>query len=168
VVQPPPGPALRPVPDVVGVDRARAARVLRDNGLSVGSVKEEVSDRPPGTVLRTDPRAGAAVWPGSSVDLVIAKRNDQVKVPNVVGMNRAQAARALQAAGLSVGSVKEEVSEKPPGTVLSTDPQADTPVRSGSAVNLVVAKAPPKESGSGGEVSKNPGAVADRRDKKTG
>src|SRR5581483_2424958 len=40
VVQPPP-PALRQVPDVVGVDRLRAARALRDAGLSVGSVTEE-------------------------------------------------------------------------------------------------------------------------------
>jgi serine/threonine-protein kinase len=129
-------------------------------------VKEEVSNRPPGTVLRTDPRAGAAVWPGSPVDLVIAKRN--VTVPNVVGKDQAQAKQVLRDDGLSVGSVTEKLSEQPPGTVLSTDPKAGTPVRSGSAVNLVVAKAPPMESGSGGEVSKNPGAVADRRDKKTG
>ena len=88
--------------------QARADRVLRGDGLSVGSVKEEESNRLPGTVLWTDPRAGAAVWPGSSVDLVVAKRSDQVKVPDVVGKDQVWAARMLRAGGLSVGSVTEK------------------------------------------------------------
>jgi len=171
VVQPPPGPALRPVPDVVGVDQARATRMLRDDGLSVGSVQEEVSDRLAGTVLRTDPRAGTAVWPGSSVDLVIAKRGDRVKVPDVVGKDQTRAAWMLRAAGLSVGSVKEEVSEdQSAGTVLRTNPKAGTQVRSGSTVDLIVAKRgdEAKKTGSGGEAAKNPSAVADRRDTEAG
>jgi serine/threonine-protein kinase len=147
------------------MDQARAARVLLEDGLSVGSVKEEVSDRPAGTVLRTDPRAGTAVWPGSSVDLVIAKRGDQVKVPDVVGKDQARAAWMLQAAGLTVGSVKEEVSEdQPAGTVLQTNPKAGTAVRSGRAIDLVVAKAPPaKQPSPGGGVTKKPNADVDRR-----
>jgi serine/threonine-protein kinase len=168
VVQQPPGPPLRPVPDVVGVDQARAARVLRDDGLNVGSVTEKLSDQAPGTVLRTNPRAGAAVWPGTSVELVIAQRG--VKVPDVVGKDQAKATRALRDDGLNVGSVTEKVSDQAPGTVLSTNPKAGTAVRPGSAVDLVVAKQSDqaKKPTSGGEVSKNAGAVADRRDKKTG
>jgi serine/threonine-protein kinase len=173
VVKPPPGPALRPVPDVVGANRARAVQVLRDDGLSVGSVTQGVSDRPAGTVLRTNPRAGTAVWPGSSIDLVISKPDDQVKVPSVVGMHQEDAKRVLTDDGLVVGSVTEKVTEKErpnqaPGTVLSTNPKAGTAVRSGSTVDLVVAKAPTNESGFGGEAAQKPGAVANRRDKGTG
>jgi serine/threonine-protein kinase len=169
IVKPPPGPALRPVPDVVGANRARAVQVLRDDGLSVGSVTQEVSDRPTGTVLRTNPRAGTAVWPGSSVDLVIAKRDGQVKVPSVVGMDQKDAKRVLTDGGLKVGSVTEkEVPDRAPGTVLSTNPAAGTAVRTGSTVDLVVAKAPTNESGPGGEAAQKPGAVANRRDKGTG
>jgi beta-lactam-binding protein with PASTA domain len=113
-------------------------------------------------VLRTDPRAGAAVWPGSSIDLVVAK---QVKVPNVVGMDQARAERMLSAEGLSGGSVKEEESNRPPGTVLRTIPEAGSVVGPGSTVDLVVAKAPTKDPSSGGEVRKNPSAVVDRRDR---
>ena len=61
------------VPDVVGADRGHAAKLLADEGLSVGSVTEEVSDQPAGTVLRTNPKAGTAVRPGSAVGLVVAK-----------------------------------------------------------------------------------------------
>ena len=158
VVQPPP-PALRQVPDVVGADRVQAARALRDGGLLVGSVTEEVSNQPAGTVVRTNPKAGAAVWPGSSVDLIVAKRGDQVKVPNVVNMDRASAARLLRDAGLSVGSVTEVVvTNQPAGRVLRTDPAAGTAVHRGSAVNLVVtAKASPEKSpGSGNKSNQNP------------
>lgn len=158
VVQPPP-PALRQVPDVVGADRVQAARALRDGGLSVGSVTEEVSNQPAGTVVRTNPKAGAAVWPGSSVDLIIAKRGDQVKVPNVVNMDRASAARLLRDEGLSVGSVTEVVvTNQPAGRVLRTDPAAGTAVHRGSAVNLMVtAKASPERSpGSGNKSNQNP------------
>jgi beta-lactam-binding protein with PASTA domain len=63
--------------------------------------------------------------------------------------------------------VKEEVSEdQPAGTVLRTNPKAGSPVRSGRAIDLVVAKAPPaKEPSPGGGIAKNPSAVADRRDR---
>jgi eukaryotic-like serine/threonine-protein kinase len=158
VVQPPP-PALRQVPDVVGADRVRAARAVRDVELSVGSVVEEVSNQPAGTVLRTNPKAGAAVWPGSSVDLIVAKRGDQVKVPDAVNRDRASAARVLRDQGLSVGSVTEVVvPHKPAGKVLRTDPAAGTAVRPGSTVNLVVtAQAPPqKPSDPRGGSNRNP------------
>jgi serine/threonine-protein kinase len=140
--------------------------VLRDDGLSVGSVTQEVSDRPAGTVLRTNPRAGTAVWPGSAVDLVIAQRGNQVKVPNVVGKDQAWAARALADDGLTVGSVTEKASTQPAGTVLNTNPTAGTAVRRGSSVDLVVAKPGDQAQApsSGGEVGKNSGPVAGRRE----
>lgn len=139
VVVPPPAPALRPVPAVVGLDRWHAARVLTDDRLSVGSVTEEESSQRTGTVLRTTPRAGTAVAPGSSVDLVIAKRREVV-VPNVAGMDRARAAQVLAGDGLPVGSVTEEVSAQHPGTVLRTTPRAGAAVSPGSSVDLVIAK----------------------------
>ena len=159
VVIPPPSPALRQVPDLIGADRIRAGRLLRDAGLSVGSVTEEVSNQPAGTVLRTNPKAGSAVWPGSAIDLIIAKRGSQVKVPNVVGMDRMSAARALRDEGLTVGPVSEVmVPNQPAGRVLRTDPAAGTPVPAGTAVNLVVtAKAPPaKPSDSDGQSNQKP------------
>jgi serine/threonine-protein kinase len=125
----------------------------------VGSVTEELSNQPAGTVLRTNPKAGTAVWPGSAIDLIIAKRGSQVKVPNVVGMDRTSAARALRDEGLTVGSVSEVVvPNQPAGRVLRTDPAAGTAVPAGSAVNLVVtAKAPSaKPSDSDGKSDQKP------------
>ena len=141
VVQPPPAPALRPVPDVVGFDQSRAGRVLAQDGLGIGSVIEQESNQQPGAVLRTDPRAGTTVAPGSTVDLVVA-RPRQIAVPSVVGLDKASAERVLVKDGLRVGSVTEQESTQKAGTVLRTDPRAGTTVAPGSTVNLVVAKPP--------------------------
>jgi serine/threonine-protein kinase len=179
VVQPPPpppsGPALRPVPDVTGFTLVRARRALADSGLRVGSVIEVESREQPWTVLRTNPRAGVAVSPDSTVDLFVAKRAQQVVVPSVVGLDRAKAERMLANDGLRVGSVTEEESNQPSSTVLRTNPRAGTEVAFGSTVNLVVAKPkasttstpptttpPPSKPPAAGKPSKESAAVKGR------
>jgi serine/threonine-protein kinase len=129
------------VSNVVGFDRDKAEQVLTDQGLRVGTVTEEVSgpDQRPNTVLRTNPRAGTAVFPGRTVDLVVAIPSK--RVPNVSGLDRTTAEKALIADGFRIGSVTEEKSTQGPGTVLRTDPPAGTKVQPGTAVDLVVAKA---------------------------
>ena len=62
------------VPWVVGYRFDSAQQTLALTGLNVGSVTEQHSASPPGTVLRTDPPFGNAVEPGHAVNLVIAGR----------------------------------------------------------------------------------------------
>jgi serine/threonine-protein kinase len=63
-----------PIPNVVGYDLATAARMLRQNGLAVGSVTEEESNlTTAGDVLRTEPAASTEVQLHSRVNLVVAK-----------------------------------------------------------------------------------------------
>lgn len=151
VPAPPPAPAPVPaplpqpvsVPNVVGYDRVRAERMLNDKGLTVGSVTEEESnERPPGLVLRTNPKADTMVRPNSSVDLVLTKCAVRPS-PDVIGHYQATAQQILSQHGLSVGSVTEQESnERVPGAVLQTNPKPGSEVQRGSRVNLVVAKAP--------------------------
>lgn len=63
----------------------------------------------------------------------------QVAVPDLVGMTEQGAAKALEQAGLKVGEVVSEESDKgPAGTVVSQDPPASTKVVEGTAVALTV------------------------------
>ena len=62
------------------------------------------------------------------------------QVPNLVGDDLATAKRLLVQNGLTVGRVIEQESNQPAGTVVQTNPQANTVVPSGSAVNLVIAE----------------------------
>ncbi|NLV41498.1 MAG: PASTA domain-containing protein [Candidatus Hydrogenedentes bacterium] len=63
-----------------------------------------------------------------------------VQTPEVIGMTLAEAQTALEAAGLLLGTVTEEFSTFPAGTVLSQVSAAGTEVPVGVAVNLVVSK----------------------------
>jgi hypothetical protein len=60
------------IPWVTGFPTDSAQRTLTMSGLNVGSVTEQPSTSPPGTVLRTDPPFGSAVEFGQAVDLVVA------------------------------------------------------------------------------------------------
>ena len=65
--------------------------------------------------------------------------DEDVSVPNVVGLTQAAAESAITGAGLVVGSVLEQSSETvPAGSVISQDPVGGASVASGTAVNLVV------------------------------
>lgn len=60
-----------PMPPLVGLSQSQAESVLK--GLDIAyRVQNFESNRPAGTVLATDPRAGALVRPGSTVTLVVA------------------------------------------------------------------------------------------------
>ncbi|MEV0939046.1 PASTA domain-containing protein [Micromonospora wenchangensis] len=65
------GPAAIAVPPLVGLSQETAEALLGRLGLS-SRVQTRESDRPPGTVLSTDPEAGQRVLPGDEVTLVVA------------------------------------------------------------------------------------------------
>lgn len=60
------------VPNLVGMPRAAAETQLKDAGLNLRLIYEEISDRPMGTVLRTDPAVGTELARGTGVSFVLA------------------------------------------------------------------------------------------------
>ncbi len=66
---------------------------------------------------------------------------DTVFVPDVVGMEQAEAIRVLSAEGLVAIPVAEESEDAEEGTVIRTNPPPDTEVPEGSEVEIVVAGA---------------------------
>ncbi|TDB70688.1 PASTA domain-containing protein, partial [Micromonospora sp. KC723] len=61
-----------PMPPLVGLPRATAERILDRLDLPYRVETRESADRVPGTVIETDPEAGALVSPGEEVTLVVA------------------------------------------------------------------------------------------------
>ncbi len=72
----------------------------------------------------------------STVKVVVSKA--EVAVPDVSGLDSAEAAKALEAAGLVTGGTVEEESAAEAGRVTRTDPAAGTQVAQGSAVKIFV------------------------------
>ena len=67
-----------------------------------------------------------------------------VTVPGLLGLSQADAEAAITAAGLTVGSISEEVRISiPTGVVVGQSPEAGTEVAGGSTVDLVLVQPPP-------------------------
>jgi eukaryotic-like serine/threonine-protein kinase len=134
------GQKLAKVPVLVGTQRSVAVQQIRSLGLSP-SVEEEESAKPAGQVIRQAPSAGSELPRGSSVAIVVSEGEEQAKVPNVIGKERAEAVEALRAAGL-VPTVSEQQTEVEAqvGRVTDQFPPPGSEVEPGSGVTVVVGK----------------------------
>ncbi|MER5477947.1 Stk1 family PASTA domain-containing Ser/Thr kinase [Streptomyces sp. NPDC002734] len=133
------------VPPLLAKTEAQARDRLSESGLEVGDVSRRFSDTVErGAVISTDPGVGERVRGGGAVSLVVSSGPEVVKVPSVEGRPLDQAREALKDQGLKPGMVTRAFSESiPKGSVVSTDPEAGTERRAGTAVALVVSKGAP-------------------------
>jgi eukaryotic-like serine/threonine-protein kinase len=134
------GPKLAKVPVLVGSQRSVAVQQIRGRGLSP-SVEEEEGSAPAGEVIRQSPSAGSELPRGSSMTIVVSEGEEQAKVPNVIGKERAEAVEMLRAAGLEP-AVQEQETEVPSqiGRVTDQFPPPGSEVEPGTGVTVVVGK----------------------------
>jgi serine/threonine-protein kinase len=125
-----------PVPSVAGKPLADAQSALTDKGFNADNVTREPSASVArDQVIRTVPGAGELVQPGESITVVVS---DGIKVPDLAGKTREQAAQLLQQAGLNPSF--QEQDGQPPNMVVSQNPPANTGVNKGDTVTVVVNK----------------------------
>ena len=137
------GPKLVVVPDVRGKTRKVAAEMLQADGFKAKFTEEFSADVEKGLVSDQTPAGGESFADGGTVNVVVSKGADLVKVPNLKLMSQSQAEGALSDAGLKRGTVTTRVTtQRDPGTVLDLSPGAGKMVPRGSSVNIVVAAAP--------------------------
>jgi serine/threonine protein kinase len=133
-------PPLVDVPDVVNQQIGDATTTLQQKGFKVSQLQDETSSQKAGTVLSQDPAGGRRADKGSTIVLTVSSLTSTV--PNVVGQTIDQATTALSRIGLTVTQLPTETPDKPPGTVIATDPAAGATVQKGSAVKVAVAAVP--------------------------
>nr|WP_316782578.1 Stk1 family PASTA domain-containing Ser/Thr kinase [Streptomyces sasae] len=133
------------VPPLLAKTQAQATARLKEAGLDVRSVEHAYSDTVKrGTVISTDPAAGARIRSNDSVTLTVSDGPETVNVPDVQGRTLARAKALLRADGLEPGMVTREFSDDvPKGSVISTDPGAGAKRHAGAAVAFVVSKGSP-------------------------
>ncbi|MGW1022429.1 Stk1 family PASTA domain-containing Ser/Thr kinase [Streptomyces sp. NPDC002577] len=133
------------VPPLLTKTEAQARARLADAGLEVTGVKHRYSDTiTRGTVIGSDPTAGARIRRHDGVTLIISLGPETVKVPDLQGLPLAKAKSELKDAGLEPGMVTRVFSQEiEKGSVISTDPETGTVRRAGSAVALTVSKGRP-------------------------
>jgi serine/threonine-protein kinase len=134
------GPPKTDVPNIIGKSESDADSALADAHLKWKGLQVP-SDKPAGTVLAQDPKAGSKQVQGTIVNYTVSKGPQPVAVPNVVGMSSDSANSTLQAAGFSVSS-KAVKSDQPAGTVVDQSPAANSSSAKGSTVTISISKGP--------------------------
>ncbi len=135
------GPGSMALGSYEGMPAAQAIDKLRAAGFKPTRKEQPSGKVAQGKVIGTEPPAGTELQVGSPVVVVLSSGPAQVKVPDVSGDSQAGAEAALTAVGLTVGTVTQQVSTQPAGSVISQSPSAGSSVRTDTEVSLVVAKA---------------------------
>ena len=135
-----PGSSGISVADVANKTYTDGYNTLTGQHLLVNKVYEANDTIPLDTIIRTDPTAGTKVPDNTSITVYVSSGKNTIKVPaNLVGMSESDAAAALVAAKLTLGTITQANSATvPAGKVIETDPIANSDVAQGSVVNLVV------------------------------
>jgi beta-lactam-binding protein with PASTA domain len=140
-VAPSPAPTVAriEVPDLVGSTSAAARRRLQSLGLTADVVSVD-STQPAGTVVDQSPRAGTQVRKGASVTVRVSRGPAKVAVPDVTGLDEAEARLRLENAGFEVNVVDQETADPAEdGVVLAQEP-AGGMAAEGSVVTLTVGR----------------------------
>jgi len=140
-----PSEQLTPVPDVTRKQLKDAKDALTAAGFTPGDVTEvENPDVEVGAVISQDPAPLSPQKQGTAVKLVVSQGKGKISVPNVTGQSADAAKSLLSSAtfGFVVTVSNEPNDSVPKGSVIRTDPAADTVVDKGSPITLVVSDGP--------------------------
>lgn len=130
------------IPRLEGKDYIDARDRLIDLGFDKNNIKmeKEPSDSiDEDDVTRTDPVAGEWLSKSKEITIYVSSGIEMKRVPNLVGMTRADAEKALTDLGL-VPEVTEEYSTTEAGKVVRQETDWGTEVAKGSTVKFVVSK----------------------------
>ena len=131
-------------PAVINLPQAAAKAKVEKAGLSFRIGDQAYSETvAKGSVISTDPDAGARIAKDGTVTAVISLGPERHAVPDVRGKTLDEAQDLLAAASLSFGEAVQRYNEKvPAGQVITTDPKAGTQLRRDAAVDVVVSRGP--------------------------
>ncbi len=103
-------------PQLVGSAEALAKQTAERNGFEFKVAGLKFSeDYASGVVMSTDPGPGDKILPGETINAIVSKGPDRVRLPaDLRGMTVAQATSALAAIDLKVGKVENNFNEKVP------------------------------------------------------
>jgi eukaryotic-like serine/threonine-protein kinase len=129
------------VPPVVGQTLEQARARVDRAGLDV-EVKRRTDQAPRDFVFEQSPNPGQQADKGSLVTLFVSNGPSTVRVPDVVGLEEADARRRLRRSDLRADIEREGSTKVAAGVVIRTDPGPGRPAERDSAVTLVVSSGP--------------------------
>lgn len=127
------------VPDLKNKTYEQAAKELTDLGLIPTKVTESSALIKEGKVIRTEPVKNTEIDPGSLVQVYVSLGRVKSPVPDVTSLPLEEAKTTLTDAEFLVGTVTEATHPSiAAGSVISTDPAADSEQYPGVKINITV------------------------------
>ncbi|MBU1241276.1 PASTA domain-containing protein [Myxococcota bacterium] len=130
------------VPLVVGKTLTDGQTILAGMGLTVAVTHREDAASKPGQILSQNPPPGKQVIKDSVVNLIVAKGNSMVEVPNLTKLrfkSKKQMTEELKKLNLELGKVHyTDSSDSSNGTIYSHKPKKGEKVAPGTKVDFVV------------------------------
>ena len=142
------GPETAEIPSVIGMDLREARVILNNAGFNVSSQISFVFDSevPENTVVKQIPAAGTRVEKQETEILLIVSKGPEpiyVEMPELIGLEFAEAEKKLQDLHLKLGTVSEKESrEFFSGQVISQSITPGTSILQGSSVDLIISSGP--------------------------
>ena len=131
------------VPPLAAMNEVKANEAAAANAVELVLSWEHSESVPKGQVISTDPGAGERVLRNATVQVVMSLGPERYPMPQVVGLTRDQAEKAITDGRMVVGKVKESWSEtKPVGEVLKASEKEGEQLKKGTEITLTVSKGP--------------------------
>ncbi len=131
------------VPNVVGYSDEQACVVLGEAGFDVAHAYEFDDEVEKDMVIRQSPNANEEAPKGSKVTITVSNGSEkkEVTVPNLYGMQKADAMTAIENMKLKVGTISEEYHDTlAEGQVISQNPASNATAEEGDTIDFVVSK----------------------------
>ena len=127
------------VTDVTNQTLEEGTAALEKLGFTITQVQAPSDTVPAGTIISTDPAAGATAEKGSAVTLTVSTGPAEVAVPSLLGLTEQEAKDKLASVGLELGTILPGTSATAPaGKVIQSTPEVGTYAASGSTVDLII------------------------------
>ena len=129
------------IPNVVGLSQEEAKQRVEDSNLKFNISREEYnSEVEAGYVISQDPAYinNYSVKEGSTVNVVISKGKELVKMPKVIGMEYSEAESTLRQLGIEIEKIEETSQRVESGYVISQEVSEGTEIETGTTVKIHV------------------------------
>lgn len=130
------------VPTFEGLTIEKAREAAQAGRITLKESEEYSEDIPAGHVVSQGTAASTSVDHDSTVNIVVSKGREPIKVPDVSGKTEADAVTALEDAGLTHETVSEFSDTVAKGTVISQEPTGGGTLYRSDTVTLTVSQGP--------------------------
>ncbi|WP_460770161.1 Stk1 family PASTA domain-containing Ser/Thr kinase [Nocardiopsis nanhaiensis] len=132
------------VPDLSGSTQEQAEAQLTEDGFENFRAEEQADDEAEeGTVLETDPEAGAEIEATDSIVIYVSSGPGDLEIPSVEGQSEADAMSTLTDAGFENVTTDSRANETvAEGNAIGTEPSAGNQVAPSDEVTLIISSGP--------------------------